>query len=144
MKIHSSIFVIMSEYIKKKYVIAHVSHAMFQPTVSALKKTDTVSQNIAWLTRAIAYFFLYIFTHDNRNWTVNLHMATKSGLVAIYRDTSSLLVAIDHWLHRYLVCCWAPPSYYLDMEDIWRWLGYKGWQQLPPKQSDALQWVAYV
>ena len=30
--------------------------------------------------------YMYILSYDHQNWTVNLHMATKSGLVIVYRD----------------------------------------------------------
>ena len=56
------------------------------------------------------HFSLYIFTHDDENkwsWTVNCHMATKGGPVAIYRDISSLLAIIKHWLHHCSVCRWV-------------------------------------
>ena len=36
-------------------------------------------------SRAFAYISLYRFTHNIKNWTVNLHVAPESGPLAIYR-----------------------------------------------------------
>ena len=74
-------------YLCYRYLCTHWSCDVSADSVGLFqaRKADTVGRNVARPTCAILHTFFCIFTHDNKdNWTVYLHVATKSGPVAIY------------------------------------------------------------